>query len=325
MKTLAYSGILRGVFTPSAGSDEYKTSAPGRPGAGPAYVLIAATLWGTVGTAQAFAPAEASPLAVGALRLVIGSLALLLAAGTSGAFRDRKPWDYRLVLAGGLGIAGFQICYFYGVALTGVALGTVVEIGCVPVIAGLLGAVILRERLTARWGLATMLSVAGCAILVLAGSRGSMDIHLGGLILCAGAGAAYAFYAIITKMLLNDHPVDGVTAVLFTVGAVILMPVLFFCDLSWLKNPHGVLVVAHLGLVATGAAYMCFVRGLSMVTAGTAATLSLAEVMVAGLLGTFLLGEKLAGPSFLGIVFILAGIVIITRPVRPARRSGTVR
>jgi DME family drug/metabolite transporter len=43
-------------------------------------VLAAGVLWGTTGTAQAFAPAGTSPLAVGAVRLAIGGAALLLLA-----------------------------------------------------------------------------------------------------------------------------------------------------------------------------------------------------------------------------------------------------
>jgi drug/metabolite transporter (DMT)-like permease len=44
------------------------------------FVLAAAVCWGTTGTAQAFAPEGATPLAVGAMRLLIGGSALLLFA-----------------------------------------------------------------------------------------------------------------------------------------------------------------------------------------------------------------------------------------------------
>ncbi len=43
-------------------------------------VLAAGVLWGTTGTAQAFAPAGATPLAIGAIRLLVGGTALLILA-----------------------------------------------------------------------------------------------------------------------------------------------------------------------------------------------------------------------------------------------------
>ena len=45
------------------------------------WLLLAAVLWGSTGTAQAVGGAEGSPLAVGTIRLLIGSVGLLALAG----------------------------------------------------------------------------------------------------------------------------------------------------------------------------------------------------------------------------------------------------
>ena len=50
------------------------------------FVLMAALLWGTTGSAQAFAPPDATPIVIGALRMAIGGTALLLVARVRGAF-----------------------------------------------------------------------------------------------------------------------------------------------------------------------------------------------------------------------------------------------
>lgn len=42
------------------------------------FVLIAAFFWGTTGTVQALAPESATPLAFGAVRLLVGGSAMLL-------------------------------------------------------------------------------------------------------------------------------------------------------------------------------------------------------------------------------------------------------
>jgi len=42
------------------------------------FVLLAAILWGTTGTTQAFAPEEAAPLVFGAVRMAVGGIPALV-------------------------------------------------------------------------------------------------------------------------------------------------------------------------------------------------------------------------------------------------------
>jgi len=284
------------------------------------FVLAAAICWGTTGTAQAFAPAGATPLAVGALRLLIGGGALLLLA----VGRRQLRWDGWPVAATATAIgtiAGYQLFFFAGVARTGVAVGTVVAIGSAPVMAGLLGMLLLGERPTARWLLATLLAVAGCTLLIATG--GELQIDLPGIILALGAGAAYALYTIASKDLLRVQPPDAVTAVAFFGGALLLAPLLFFVDLSWLAQPRGLLVALHLGLVTTALAYTLYIRGLLTLTTATAVTLALAEPLTAAALGVLVLGEQLTLPALLGMALIFAGLLVLTMGVRrPARTSA---
>jgi len=102
-------------------------------------------------------------------------------------------------------------------------------------------------------------------------------------------------------------------AVVFCLGALLLAPVLFLADLSWLAQPRGLAVALHLGLVATAAAYTLFARGLSAVPVASAVTLSLAEPLTAGALGVVLLGEQLAPSALLGMGLIFGGLILLSR------------
>lgn len=272
-------------------------------------ILAAAMLWGTTGTAQALAPAGASPLAVGVVRLVLGGSLLLLFAWGRGALERAAPWPRVATAAGMVSMAAYQFLFFTAVARTGVAVGTIVAIGSGPVIAGLLGAVALGERPTPRWAGATALAVSGCALLIAAGSAVQVD-PLG--ILCAlGAGTAYAVYTIASKHLLRSHQPDAVTGVVFFGGALLLAPLLIFVDLSWLWTVRGGLVALHLGVLATALAYVLYIRGLLVVPAATAVTLALMEPATAALLGVFLLGERLPAQALAGIGLIIAAMVVL--------------
>jgi DME family drug/metabolite transporter len=272
-------------------------------------VLAAGVLWGTTGTAQAFAPAGASPLAVGAVRLAIGGTALLLLALVRRQLHPQGwPWRPTTLLVAT--IALYQVCFFAAVARTGVAVGTVVAIGSAPMLAGLLGLLLLGERPTRRWLLATVLAVAGCTLLIATG--GELHVDAVGVLLALGAGASYALYTIASRELLAVQPPDAVTAVAFFGGALLLAPVLFLVDLSWLAEPRGLLVALHLGLVTTALAYFLYIRALLTVPTATAVTLALMEPLTAATLGVLVLGERLTAPALAGMLLILAGLLILT-------------
>jgi DME family drug/metabolite transporter len=103
-------------------------------------------------------------------------------------------------------------------------------------------------------------------------------------------------------------------AVIFCLSAVLFLPLLLVTDLGWVATGGGMLVLVHLGLVATTLSYVLFARGLRRVLAATAVTLSLAEPLTAGLLGTIVLGESLHPLSLVGIGLMAVGLVLLTIP-----------
>lgn len=282
------------------------------------FVLAAAILWGTTGTAQAFAPEGAQPAAVGAMRLAIGGAALLVLAATRGVLRSPKPWPAPATLFAAGSMAAYQLCFFAAVARTGVAVGTIVAIGSAPILAGILGFLVRRERPGRRWRVATALAVLGCTLLIAA--SGGVSVDALGVVLALGAGGAYATYAVASKGLLEEWPPDAVMAVVFCLGAVFLSPVLFRADLSWLAEPQGLAVALHLGLIATAIAYILFARGLMAVPVATAVTLSLAEPLTAGTLGVVVLGERLTAPAMFGIGLLLSGLAWLSAGGEKARK-----
>lgn len=269
-------------------------------------------LWGTTGTALAFAPQGAEPAAVGAVRIAVGGAALVFIAALRGDLRLReiRRWSPTTTAVAALGIAAYQPLFFAGVAQTGVAVGTVVAIGSAPVATGIIGFVFRGERPGLRWGAATVLAVLGCGLLIGAGGRIAVDA--GGVLLALGAGTCYGTYATASKRLLEEKPYTAVMAVAFGLGAVLLSPVLLFSDLGWLAEPRGAAVALELGLVATAAAYLLFARGLAGLPVATAATLSLAEPLTAGLLGVAVLGERLSAVALVGVGLLLSGLVLVS-------------
>jgi len=274
------------------------------------YILAAAMLWGTTGTSQAFAPVGAMPLTVGTLRLLIGGLGLVIVAIAGRSFTGSK-FNPLHVVVGAVLVAVYQIAFFSAVKLTGVAVGTIVAIGSGPAFAGVLSRVILKEHLNNKWYIATFFAVVGCTLLVLSG-EGDISVNPLGILYALISGFGYAGYTMIVKVMLVRARGNAVIALLFFGGAMIMLPVLFIYDISWLATPKGLISMAHLGLLATTLSYIFFAKGLHTLTVAKTTTLSLAEPLTASFLGITVLGESLNLMVGLGMLSLFSGILILS-------------
>jgi DME family drug/metabolite transporter len=273
-------------------------------------VLMAACLWGTNGTAQALAPPGAQPIIIGTLRIILGGAALLAFAAWRKTLRDGRHWAILPTLIAAVSIAAYQIFFFAGVARTGVAVGTIVGIGSTPILAGPIGYLVRRERPSRYWAIATCLGIIGCALLIVAGEQ--IHINLLGIFLAICAGGSYAVFTTLSKGLIEEHAPEAVMAVTFSIGAVLVAPLLLTADLSWLAEASGMLIILHLGVITAAVGYTLYARGLRLIPVSTTATLTLAEPLTAGLLGVFFLHEPLTGSAFLGILLIFSSLVVLS-------------
>jgi drug/metabolite transporter, DME family len=316
---------------------------PGRHGGSAAVVaiLLGAAAWGSTGTVAHFAPASASPVSIGAARIVLGGGLLLVLAIRNRAGRKEVAGllcgsaAIRLsVLLASVAMAGYQLCFFAAVQETGVAIGTIVAIGSAPVLAGVITRLTGGPAQGRRWLIATAAAVAGCAVLISGGQ--SAGVNLPGVGLALLAGLSYACYAVAAARLIaggdregpgESSPQSGtgspttVMGLLFGGAAVLLTPVLAATSAGWLGSARGLAIIGYLGVVTTVVAYLLYGSGLRTVPAPVAVTLGLAEPAVAALLGLLVLSEQLTGQAVAGLVLIGSALAILTvgrRTARPA-------
>ena len=281
-------------------------------------VLASAVLFGTTGTAQALGP-DASPLVVGAARIAVGALLLLLAARLF-APRTRGAWSRGWLAATAVGIAAYQLTFFAAVDDTGVAIGTVVALGSAPALTGLLAWAVTGAPLTGRWAAATALATTGVLVLVLSGAEARVSAP--GVLLALGAGASYATYTLSSKRLLDaGHAPEEVMARGFALAAVLLLPVLV-AGADELAGVDGVAMALYLGAIPTALAYVLFARGLRRLGAGETATLTLAEPLTAAALGALVLGERPGTLAVVGAALVLAGLAAVSASAPSAAASS---
>ena len=287
---------------------------PARRGAPVAAILAAAALFGTTGTSQALGPAGTTPLGVGAVRLTLGAVALLVMAWLGRPAGGRRWREHApALLLGGVAVAVYQLGWFAGLRRTGVALGTVVGIGSGPVMAGIIHLARRRRALGATWLAGTAVTVAGAALLALRGA-GESAADLPGLLLVLGAVLGYVVYVELAQhAMLRGLDAAGAMAGMFTAGALLLQPVLWLEPLDWLATGRGAAMALHLGVVTIGVAYSLYGWGLRYLPVPTAVTLTLAEPLTAAVLGTLLLGERLGALGWLGAALVAVGLLLAAR------------
>ena len=289
-------------------------------------VLGAAALWGTTGTAQSLAQGTLASTWVGALRLVVSGLFfvawLALAERAAIARLPARALPWRGIVLAAACMSVYNLAFFAGVRACGVAVGTAVAIGSGPVWAGVLQAFARGAAPAARWWAGTLLAVGGGALMILGrGAVGGFDA--GGVSLCLLAGLSYASYALVNKTLVARVPAGVATGAVFALAALIALPI------AWaLAGPPAVAtadlaIVAWLGVMSTGVAYLLFSHGLRRISGATGVALALAEPCVAFLLAIVVVGERPGALAALGLLGVLAGLVVVVQAeLRPETISS---
>lgn len=299
-------------------------------GWGTAAVLLAALLWGTTGTAAAFAP-SVSGLAVGAAAMGIGGL-LQAAAAAPQVHRHRGAMrrQWRTVAVSAVAVAVFPLAFYSSMRLTGVAVGTVVTIGSAPPAAALIERVKDGARLSRRWAAGTALGVLGVTALAFAhpntaGTGTTTDgwAHVAGIGLGLLGGATYANYSWgASRMIRTGIPSRATMGAVFGLGGVLLMPVMLLTGSPIVATRVNLTVVAYLALIPMFLGYVLFGRGLVTVTASTATTLSLAEPAAAAVIAMLVLHEQLTGIAAVGLLLLFTSLIATTIRLRPRRAAA---
>ncbi|WP_241562749.1 DMT family transporter [Streptomyces hoynatensis] len=287
-----------------------------RPWAGPLLVLAAAALWGTTGTVANLAPDGTPALSIGAATMGLGGLLTFALTPRSALAvlrggRAVLPW----ALLGALSVVVYPLAFYPAMALAGVAVGTVVALGCAPAFAALFARLFGRARLGLRWAAATASATTGCALLALGGHEtGEGGGHAAaGVGLGLLAGACYALFAhCAAQVIRHGHPARAAMGALFGLAATVLLPVLVATGGPLLGRPRGQAVALYLAVVPMWLAYVCFGAGLGRIEARTAVTLSLFEPVVAAVLGVTVVGERLGPAGWAGLALVVLGLVALT-------------
>jgi drug/metabolite transporter (DMT)-like permease len=289
--------------------------------------LLAAlsAIWGGSYLLIKYALEDFSAPVIVSARTALAALVLVIAmrGTTRGALADMRRRPGWAALLGGVAVA---------VPFTFITLGelevpsglTAVLISPAALFVALFAPLIdPSERIDRRQGIGMVIGLAGVGLVVGVESIHSLGQFLGAIAM-VGAAVCYALGGFVVKRRYVRLTSMQTSFVSLSVAAVITLPAAVATVPTEAPGLRAVLALLALGAVGTALAFVIFYKLIAEVGAGRAALVSYLAPGVALFYGGIFLDEAITPAAIAGLVAILAGVALASRPRRRDTESEPV-
>jgi drug/metabolite transporter (DMT)-like permease len=287
----------------------------------PPLLMLAALMWGANAVAGKIAAELMSPVTLTFMRWLMACCIIAPLAGPHLA-RDlagiRASWR-RLLLMGGVGFAGFNLCLYTALNYT-TAINASIEQSCMPMVIMLGCFLFLKQRISVLQGIGVALSILGVLVTATRGAPGSI------LELALNRGDAIMMFAVViysgyTIALRNKPQLHWLSLLMcMSVGALLVSGALFAAEVISrgfvMPSPAGWLLIGFTAVFPSLLAQLFFMRGVELVGANRAGVFINLVPIFGAFLAVVVLGEALEGYHVVGLVLVFAGIATAERFAR---------
>ncbi|MBG9533566.1 membrane protein [Bacillus thuringiensis] len=278
---------------------------------------LAASIWGGMYVVSKYVLDFIPPLTLVWLRFIItfvvlyGILKLAEKKQKKKVTIRKKDW----LLFAWIGFIGYFIsitCQFIGTKLSDAHTGSLVT-SATPAFMVIFAALILKEKLTARRLLSTIIATIGVIIVI------GWDIEIGsyfiGTIILVGAAITWALLSIYVKIASIQFSSLVITTYAIFFSLFFITPFMIW-ELQAASigtvNTYVILGVLYLGIVSTAGAFFLWNKGLELLDASIGSLFFFFQPIVGSLLGWLLLNETLNSNFFIGGILIICSVFITT-------------
>lgn len=286
---------------------------------GYALVLIAASLWATLGLfyRTLVSQYQLKTGVIAAYRAGIAAcvlLVLLAALRPRLLLVRRRDWLYFAVF-GSVGVGAFFLCYIQATTTGPLAIAAVL-LYTAPLWITLWAALRQGERLTGRKLIALALALSGCALVANIFDRANLAVNSLALVFGLLSGIAYAAYSMWSaEGTRRGYHVWTVVAYSLGIGALVMFALQPPDEsLRPLAMPGAWPYLLGVSLGPSLLAQTCFTIGLRYVRPSNASILATIEPVIAALLGWLVIvpPEPLNGWQLLGGACVLGAVIVLT-------------
>jgi drug/metabolite transporter (DMT)-like permease len=267
--------------------------------------------------------AEMSPLAFAFIRFALmTALAFgILALRRRGRFPPIRRADLLLFLAAGLtGYTLYQLGFVLGLDNTS-PFSSSLLIAMVPFFTMVFLA-LRGERPPRHAWLGLAVGLVG-VVIFLTDKLGSPGSLLGDA-LSLGAAVSFAIYGLVNRPLVRDYPPEAYTAYALLAGTIPLLVISTPAALTqnWgAISAWGWVGIVYMVVLPVYVAYMLWNWAIARRGAAAATSFSLLVPILSGILSALLFGEEFGIAKLLGAACVLAGLLVIRYPAKPANTS----
>ena len=289
-------------------------------------VLLAATLWGTLGVSwelviERYGVDRITLVTIRAWTATVVLLAWLRYRRGSVPRIEMKA----LPLFAGFGlltVTAFYIVLAYSYDWNGVSAGTVL-LYAAPAIVAIGASVALHEPLHRQHGIAIVLAFVGCVLVTGVVGGGEVSVSPRGIAMGLLSALLYGAYSLIAKPMMRRYGPEQVLALHFLFGAIGLLIVKLVTDPSGWPSLEGIVVIAaYNGIITTLFPITLYTLGLRRLPAANASLLATWEPVVAVILAFTILGERLTLLQGVGAAAIIGCVLMLTVSGRVKRRNA---
>ncbi|MFH4966920.1 DMT family transporter [Gaetbulibacter sp. M240] len=246
------------------------------------------------------------------LRCALGGLFLyLFCRYKSYNIKLKSKKDLPTILLSALLLGTHWVTYFYALKLSNVALG-MLSLFTFPVITALLEPLFFKTKFNAVHIVLGVIVLIGIYILAPEFNFESGDVK--GILLGVFSAFCYALRNLFLKQHVKQY--NGTVLMLQQIGilSVVLLPVMFFMDVSNLKTQYPYVIL--LALVTTAIGHSLFIHTLKYFSVSTASLINSVQPIFGIIMAYLFLNEIPNVNTFIG------GTLILTTAIIESNRSG---
>jgi drug/metabolite transporter (DMT)-like permease len=281
---------------------------------------LLAVLWGGAFFFSKVALGELPPFTVVLVRFGVAAIAMLAVVRLTGHRMPRSPriWGGFVLLGLLNNFIPFSLIACGQVHITS-GLASILN-ATTPLFTALVAHALGQERLTAHRVAGVLLGLAGVAVLIGPGALQQLGVHTWSELAIVGAAVSYAFagtYGRRFRGMPSAVPVAG----MLTTSALMALPIALTLDRPWAARPSLPVWGALLGLalLSTALGFWLYFRLLSSAGATNVMLVTLLMPVIALLLGSIVLGERVTPNGLAGMALIAAGLLAIDGRLLPRR------
>ncbi|WP_255475873.1 DMT family transporter [Antarcticirhabdus aurantiaca] len=302
-------------------------SAPRAPGSIHVLALLPPLFWAGNFVVSGLMRNEIPPLQMSFYRWLLASLFMLPFAAAALAAHRRTLREEAFYLAGLslIGVTAFNSLVYVALHHTQVVNAAILN-SLMPVATFLLAFLLMRTKVTASQALGAGVAFAGALAIVVRGDPGrllSLEFNAGDLLVVAGL-TCWALYTVLVKRRPSRLPPMAFLLATFAMGTVFHVPFVIWevgtvggVAFGW----RTAAALLFLAIFPSILAYVVWNRSVAALGPGRTAIYMYAMPVFTAALAILFLGEQLRVFHILGLVFIVAGITLVTNP-RGSRSSG---